>query len=662
MGFLSPWFLAGIAAVGLPLWLHLLRQFKRTPRPFSSLMFFERRIQSSTKHRRLRYLALLALRMAVLILLALAFANPFLNRTALAVKRRTLTVIAVDRSFSMRYRNHMQEAIAKAHQLVNRLPGRSFAEVIAVGSRVEALTRPETDKSVLNAAIDSIQATDDVSSYGEFTRALRVTEQTIGMRVSAHFISDMQQTSMPSNFNDLRLNPQTALELYNVANPAAPNSAVVSVNAPAHVYDPAQTRVTATLAAWHTPAGQRKVSLVLDGKVVGSKQVTVSDCGPLQVEFFGFDVPYGAHRGEIRIEPHDSLPNDDSYRFSIERSDMRKVLFLYAGARSRDAFYYKAAMESSKASGLTVQPAPIGQASNEDFTKFAFVVLNDPGILEEGLERELQRYVSKGGSLLIAAGPQTVRKGSVPVTADKIAATSQTQGAGFVESTNPILGSAAQFQNVQFAYTPRMMAKPGERVIARFADGSPLLVECRLGEGRVLIFASTLDNSANDFPLHTSFLPFVAQTGAYLSGAQDNPSSVVVGAPVALRHTRMQTTAADVIGPDGKHELSLSEAARALSYEPAREGFYEVQAANGRRELAAVNADRRESDLTQVPAEVLALWRNTGTTAMDPEPGSAERQTIPYSLWRYVLLVLLAAAIIESVFASRYLQQERQTT
>ena len=46
MGFLSPWFLAGIAAISLPLWLHLLRQYKRTPQPFSSLMFFERRVQS----------------------------------------------------------------------------------------------------------------------------------------------------------------------------------------------------------------------------------------------------------------------------------------------------------------------------------------------------------------------------------------------------------------------------------------------------------------------------------------------------------------------------------------------------------------------------------------------------------------------------------------
>ena len=84
MGFLAPWFLAGAFAVGLPIWLHLLKQHKTTPLPFSSLMFFEKRTQSSIKHRRLKYLLLFALRVALLILLALAFANPFINTSGAA--------------------------------------------------------------------------------------------------------------------------------------------------------------------------------------------------------------------------------------------------------------------------------------------------------------------------------------------------------------------------------------------------------------------------------------------------------------------------------------------------------------------------------------------------------------------------------------------------
>ncbi len=58
MGFLAPWFLGGLALLGVPVFVHLLRRHVTIPRPVSSLMFFERGIQSSTRHHRLKHLVL----------------------------------------------------------------------------------------------------------------------------------------------------------------------------------------------------------------------------------------------------------------------------------------------------------------------------------------------------------------------------------------------------------------------------------------------------------------------------------------------------------------------------------------------------------------------------------------------------------------------------
>src|ERR1700682_3638570 len=115
MGFLSPWFLGAMAAVGLPLWSHLLRRYRSTPHPFSSLMFFERRTQSSIKHRRLQYLLLFALRMAFLLLLALAFAHPYIKSSAIAAAHggRQLA-LCVDNSFSMRQGDRLARAKSAA--------------------------------------------------------------------------------------------------------------------------------------------------------------------------------------------------------------------------------------------------------------------------------------------------------------------------------------------------------------------------------------------------------------------------------------------------------------------------------------------------------------------------------------------------------------------
>src|ERR1700719_2415610 len=101
MGLLAPWFLAGTVLAGLPIYIHLLRKHSTTPQPFSSLMFFERRTQSSIKHRRLRYLLLLSLRLAVLFLLIMAFANPFIDRSSASMSSDRLMLLVIDNSFSM---------------------------------------------------------------------------------------------------------------------------------------------------------------------------------------------------------------------------------------------------------------------------------------------------------------------------------------------------------------------------------------------------------------------------------------------------------------------------------------------------------------------------------------------------------------------------------
>ena len=93
MGFLGPWFLAGLVGLGLPVYIHLLKKHVTTPVPFSSLMFFERGTQSSVRHRRLRYLLLFALRVALVVLLALAFARPFFRHKVVLASDKLLLVV-----------------------------------------------------------------------------------------------------------------------------------------------------------------------------------------------------------------------------------------------------------------------------------------------------------------------------------------------------------------------------------------------------------------------------------------------------------------------------------------------------------------------------------------------------------------------------------------
>jgi hypothetical protein len=136
---------------------------------------------------------------------------------------------------------------------------------------------------------------------------------------------------------------------------------------------------------------------------------------------------------------------------------------------------------------------------------------------------------------------------------------------------------------------------------------------------------------------------------------------VAVDSFIELRSAKDQGASVDVVDPDGKHPLSLKEAATAQSFQVNREGFYEIHRANGRVEMVAVHADRLESNLTPAPQETLDLWRNTGHGPdTNNTTGEAASQPRPQSLWRYALLLVLIVAIIESVIASRYLSVEKE--
>jgi len=667
MGFLAPWFLAGVAAIGLPFWIHLLRQYRSTPHPFSSLMFFERRTQSSIKHRKLRYLVLLSLRVALLILMALAFANPFVTRATSSLGGRKLLVIAVDNSFSMRYDNHLGRAKQEARKAVSNLHQGERGEVLAVGSHIQFLTQPVEDADQLRAAIEAIQPSDSRSSYGEFARALRTMSQLSHMPLEVHFASDMQKSSMPPAFADLRLGGETDLILHSVADTKEPNWMVESVTAPGKIYNPKKVHVQAVIAGVGTDASKRTVSLVLDGKTLESKSVDVPASGRASVEFLSLESPYGFHKAEIRIEPADSLHEDDRFPFAVERADPHPVLFLHSPGQPRGELYYRAALESVSEAGFVLEPLAVDQAANQSFSKYAFVVLSDVNSLPLGLENSLRTYVNGGGSVLVALGPSSASLPHVPVSGQAIRGSSYSgrEGDRFqivaaADAEHPSLRRTNKLDGVQFYQVIRV--DPGQsRVIARLTNQEPVLLEQQIGEGRVLVFTSTFDNVSNDFPLHASFVPFIEETARYLGGQQERSTNVAVDSHIELRSAKEQGASVDVIDPDVKHPLSLKEAASAQSHQVDREGFYEIHRANGRHEMVAVHADRRESDLTPMPADALTLWRNTGrgpdTSTANGEAGAPAR---PWSLWRYALLLVLLVAIIESLIATRYLSVEKE--
>jgi len=683
MGFLTPWFLAGVVGVGLPIWLHLLKRHKSDPRPFPSLMFFERREQSSVVHRRLDHILLFILRTILLILLALLFANPFINRATPKASGKKMVVVAVDDSFSMRAaangisgESRLDKAKREALDIISGIPATTSAEVLALSGTVNAMTQPINDPAELRGAVAAIKPTDSRASFGELARFTRTLSESTKMPIEVHLVSDLQKTALPPGFTDLRLAGDTTLILHPVGG-EIPNWSVENVKAPAHIYDPKRVRIQATIAGFGAPAAKRTVSLMLNGKVAQTKQVDVPDSktspGRAQVEFNELAASYGFNRCEVKIDSADALPGDDSFPFSVDRTDPKKILFVDNGRHPSAALYYRTALDSSTDAAFALEVQRPETATTANLAGYALVVLNDLGPLPPGLEENLQRYVTPGKSLLVVLGPASVAMPKVPVEGDPIQATSyaarETERfltVSDIDSGHPVMKGLERLDGVNFYQAVRVAASKDAKVLAKLNDQTPLLLERPIGQGKVMVFTSTFDNVSNDLPVHGAYwVPFVLQSATYLGGGgAEQPVNVAVDSYVELRTGESKNAAAEVLDPEGKRALTLEEATTAKTYPLAREGFFEVKTAGGQQSLIAAHADRRESDLAVIPQETLDLWKGTGSggAGNEAEGGAGGQKTSPWSLSPLLLLLLLLVALAESVVANGYLRapEERQ--
>ena len=223
-----------------------------------------------------------------------------------------------------------------------------------------------------------------------------------------------------------------------------------------------------------------------------------------------------------------------------------------------------------------------------------------------------------GGSLLIAAGTAAGARSQIPIfgahitqTRDYSRVPDRYMAVGSSDSSYPAVAKANGWPGVKFFYA--LDVEPGDsRVIVRLGDQTPLLLEKRIGEGRVMLLTSGLDNLTNDFPLAPAFVPFIEQTARYLAGSERQGGARPVDAFLELRNAKEQAQGVEVTDPEGKRPLTLGEAASAQSFQLTEAGYYQLRLANGRQNEVGVNPDPKESNLDVIPSDVLALWQGNG--------------------------------------------------
>ena len=683
LGFLVPAFLAGLAALSIPLLMHLRDKNEATPTRFPSLMFLVRLPIRTSDLRRITDWPLLLLRALAVAVLVLAFSRPFIGRgTAVATERRVRTVVLLlDRSMSMGYAGTWAGARDSARAVIGGLAADDQLAVVLFDEEATVAQNWSRDHAAARALVD---ATGPVARGTRFGAALRVARSALVAAPPGApeliLVTDMQRSGL-TGVAGLQLPAGLPLRVITVGGATRPNTSVRAVEA-RRIADGSrvQLQVLARVVTRDLTGPRRvRLTLRLGGREVAARTATLQPNGELAVLFDAIAAPTDAVDGEVTLEP-DALPGDDHLHFALPADDGLTVLLVVPDDIARDeTLFLERALAIGRAPAVRVErrrPATLDAATLD---RSALVLFWDVAPPTGAAASTLDRWANSGGGQVVVAGARlggrriSALAGAAAVDgmADRRARGGATLGEVRTEHPlfAPFRSAQAALMAPRFYRYPRLQPAVGTDVLARFDDGSPAVLERANGDGHVLVLALGLDVRDGDFPLQPAFLPLVRRVVLYGAGQESLPLWRTTGESWLPRHVgvvRRGSAAAIASGSRGTTVIAAPDGtlvrpeANSLGAAVILEQVgvylaYEGRVSGTPRARVAVNVGSAESELT--PADPRELLIGVGESADSTLRGittatSTEREQ-RQRVWRWLILFAALLLIAESVIASR---------
>ncbi len=669
MVFLAPLMLFGLLAALVPVAIHLIRRERPPKLMFGTIRFLKQTSRKLILFQRLRQVALMLLRCAVVALLAAAFARPLLDPRAarLAAAGPRSAVVLLDLSMSMRYGDVFERARRVALDALDGLDAGDEAAFAGFAAAPERVRELDADIAALRAAVAGIEE----PGFGatRFRPALeladRMLEEARFDNREVYLISDFQRTGMQGlDEEGWMLAPGVGLVVVDVGEAETGNLALTDARAPERVLeDAAEQRILArarTTGSVHLDRGE--VSLAMDGAARERAPVDLRDRSE---EVAGFDVAFGGpgiRRGELSVAG-DEFAADNTFYFTVDVLPRVRVLAVNGESSENwlddEGHWFGLAVAGGGESPFaleTVEPAGLDAAA---LARSDVVALLNVGGLSAAQARLVAEYVEAGGSLLIAPGdrvdPARFNRQFEAVAPARLGPRGEEEDylvIADLDRRHPILRPLDGEWLARFHGRWSLEPAAGADVPMRFDNAEPALAVRRAGAGRVALFASAMDLEWSDLPLQGLYLPFVHETLRHLAETEPPPRSWRVGDRIDLDPAG---AAERIEAADGQGNTLALEGGSVVA---ARRPGFVAATVDGIETLHAVNVIPEESDLARVaPAALYDAVVNPDTSPVPSRRDRAERlvEELERSqrLWWWILALAAALLLAEAVAANR---------
>ncbi len=675
MPLLAPLFLIGLAAVAIPLLVHLVQRERRDPVAFPSLMFLERTKAPFTSRRNLRDPWLLLLRALAVAAMALAFARPVRGRRPQiggADVRRREVVVLLDRSFSMRIGQRWTRARSAVDSVIRTLASGDRMTMVAFDRRAQAVTATTSDQAALRAGLASLKPTDEAT---RLSPGLALAQQRFAIsdapRRALVVVSDFQRSGWDLA-EESRMPVGTELTAIDVqGDSAVVDRAVRSVTVQRDRRPGiSQVIISARVANVGPAVRGVGVRLELNGRIIAQRTVDLPRDGGATVNFAAVPIPLDAAPARV-VLASDAVPGDDAFNFVLQQSPVLRVLVI----EGRTSPFLTRALAIGDAPRFDVTTRSPDRVTAADLADRRLVVLAD-GAFPTGIgAARLRRFVTEGGGLIVALGGQMSPRawptaarvlipGQIRAPTDRLAGSGAVLGA--IDQQHPALSlltgpRAGDLAAARFYVYRAIDTTAG--ILARFDDGTAALTEHTVGRGRVLTFGSSLDGLWNDLPRQPAFLPLIQQLARYASAWRDLPGALEIGASV--RPADLVAIAAPTVerwvatAPSGaRTTIGGTGASAALElFEAGVHALRPGGSPGARPLLVAANIAPAELDFSSFDVVRLTSALTSASSApvsvVTAEPESMKDREARQSTWWYLLVAAALLLIAESVVARR---------
>jgi len=443
----------------------------------------------------------------------------------------------------------------------------------------------------------------------------------------------------------------------------------------------ARERVTVSARLVNTGAAATTtdVTLAVDETEIGTASVTVPAGGAVPVAFDPFTLTHPFTRGAVRVAepPGTGLSEDNALHFVVSPGGDLQVLIVDPLGQGDSNLHLRGALGIAEGAGFAprlVRGAPgVSQLAGADV-----VVLNGAPFPGGNAGDHLRTFVQDGGGLLFVLGERSTvpsaHEDFLPATIGPVTEAAGERRLGFVDYDHAVFEAFLGPRSGDFSraavYRTRRLDLTDGRVVARFDDGSPALIEGRRGKGRVLVWATGLDRFWNNLPLQPVYLPFVHRVTRFLGGRGEVPPWHLAGTTVNL--SALAEAGAALEFPAGA--VAMEPGGGSVAVDPSTSllrlksrGIWEIRPPGERPEhpmAVAANVDVTESDLSRMDIEeflgALGGERGTAEAVDDTTPTdafTAELQAADFegrqSFWRYLLAAAFLLMVSETVLANR---------